>query len=232
MGYMGLKVRKVNSYFRIGSKYWPRYTFTTYNKVKRFQRKKGLKATGNVNLATWRKMGFSEKDWNNMGAYVTPKSKTITPASSRTAYINAMVKTAEHYRGANYVVGASGTRRQGLDCSGLIMQCMYSAGIGSDKINPVSHSKKGHEYESRNLWKCSSLKRVSYKNRKKGDLIFYSKRGTIIHVGLYVGNGKIIHSWPNKVIKSSARNKRWGKIHGVKRIFTIKKPPAPKDILL
>jgi len=44
-GYMGLKTRKVNRYFGIGSWYWPRYTSTTKAKVKNFQRKKGLKVT-------------------------------------------------------------------------------------------------------------------------------------------------------------------------------------------
>ncbi|MGI6767291.1 MAG: NlpC/P60 family protein [Lentihominibacter sp.] len=231
-GYMGLKVRKVNRYFRIGSKYWPRYTLTTYSKVKKFQKRKRLRITGNVNLETWKKMGFSESDWYNMGAYVTPKDNKITPASDRSDYVNAMIRTANNYRGADYVVGASGKKSQGLDCSGLIMQCMYAAGIGSDRINPVSHSKKGHEYESRNLWKCTQLKRVSYKNKKPGDLIFYSKRSKIIHVAIYTGNGKIVHSWPNKVIKSRINNKRWGRIHGVKRVLTTDKPAPPEEVVL
>lgn len=218
-GYMGLKVYKVNKYFGIGSVYWPRYTSITKSRVKAFQRRKGLKATGNVNLATWKKMGYSESSWYSLGAYVTPKKSNLNYASSRSDYVNAMVKTAESYVGAKYVVGASGRKKNGLDCSGLIMQCMYGAGVSIPGINPVTHSKRGHEYESRNMWKSKYLKRASYKNRKKGDLIFYQKGGVIIHVALYVGNNKIIHSWPNRVMKSSATNSRWGKIAGVKRIF-------------
>ncbi len=55
-------------------------------------------------------MGFSESDWYNMGAYVTPKYNKITPASDRSDYVNAMIRTANTYRGADYVVGASGKR--------------------------------------------------------------------------------------------------------------------------
>ena len=218
-GYMGLKVYKVNKYFGIGSVYWPRYTSGTKSRVRAFQRRKGLKATGNVNLETWKKMGYSESSWYKLGAYVTPVRKELNLASTRSDYINAMIRTAESYRGAKFVVGASGRKSDGLDCSGLIMQCMYSAGVSIPGISSVSHSKRGHEYESRNMWKSKYLKRVSYKSRKKGDLIFYQKGGRIIHVALYVGNGKIIHSWPNCVMKSSAALSRWGKIAGVKRIF-------------
>ena len=78
LGYMGLKVRKVNSYFHIGSYHWPRYTATTKMKVRRFQKRHHLKATGNVDKKTWLKMGFSEKSWYQMGAYTSPIGVDLT----------------------------------------------------------------------------------------------------------------------------------------------------------
>ena len=95
LGYMGLKVKKVNRFFHIGNRYWPRYTRTTKNKVKAFQRKKHLKVTGVVDKKTWLKMGFSSKSWYSLGAYVTPVK--VNPASTKSQHIETMIKTAEKY---------------------------------------------------------------------------------------------------------------------------------------
>lgn len=213
-GYMGLKTRQVNRYFGIGSKYWPRYTSTTKSKVKSFQRKKGLKVTGNVNKATWLKMGYSESSWNNMGAYVSPIK--VNPSSTKTQHIEAMIDRAYDYLGSDYVVGASGTPKQGADCSGLVMQALYAAGVEIPGINPVTHSKAGHEYESRNMWNKAKFKKVSYSNRKRGDLIFYHSGGVVIHVAIYLGNNKVIESWPNKVRVARVDHHA---IKGVMRVF-------------
>ena len=75
-GYEGLKVKKVVQYFGInngvgmGAAY---YGSRTQSAVTNFQRRNGLPATGVVDLATWRKMGFTDYDWYNLGAYVHPK---------------------------------------------------------------------------------------------------------------------------------------------------------------
>ena len=217
-GYMGLKVKAVNKYFGIGDKNWPRYTSTTKNKVKAFQKKKGLKATGVVNKATWLKMGFSESSWYNLGAYVTPVK--VNPSSTKKQHIEAMISTALSYKGAPYVVGASGRTSQGADCSGLVMQALYSAGVDPYPVSVVRHSKPGYEYESRNLFSSSKFRKVAYKDKKRGDLIFYaSSSGVVIHVGIYLGNGKIVHSWPNKVMVSSVKTGGWSRIAGVRRVF-------------
>jgi len=215
LGYMGLKTRQVNRYFGIGNKYWPRYTSTTKAKVKSFQKKKGLKVTGNVDKKTWLKMGYSEKSWNTMGAYVSP-IKT-NPSSTRSQHVEAMIDRAYDYLGSDYVVGASGTPSQGADCSGLVMQALYASGIEIPGINPVTHSKAGHEYESRNMWNKADFKKVSYKNRKRGDLIFYHNGyGTVIHVAIYLGNNKVIEAWPNKARIAKVKHHP---IKGVMRVF-------------
>ena len=211
---MGLKTRKVNRYFGIGSWYWPRYTSTTKAKVKNFQRKKGLKVTGNVDKKTWLKMGFSESSWKNMGAYVSPIQ--VNPSSTKKQHIEAMIDRAYDYMGADYVVGASGTPKQGCDCSGLVMQALYAAGVEIPGINPVTHSKAGHEYESRNMWNKADFKKVSYSNRKRGDLIFYHSGGVVIHVAIYLGNNKVIESWPNHVRVARVDHHP---IKGVMRVF-------------
>lgn len=218
LGYMGLKVRKVNNYFHIGNKYWPRYTSQTKQKVKAFQRKKGLKATGVVNLKTWRAMGFSEKSWNTLGAYVSPIK--VNPSSTKKQHIDAMINTAKKYLGSDYVVGASGKPSQGADCSGLIMQALYAAGVDPYPVSCVRHSKAGYEYESRNLWKNKKFKSVPYGKKKRGDLVFYrGNGGAIIHIAIYLGNGKVIESWPNKVVIWPIKNSHRSRVAGIKRVF-------------
>ena len=217
-GYMGLKVRKVNNFFHIGSKYWPRYTSLTRQKVKAFQRRKHLKATGVVNLKTWTKMGFSKKSWKTLGAYVSPIK--VNPSSTKKQHINAMIRTAKKYLGSDYVVGASGKPSQGADCSGLIMQALYAAGVDPYPVSCVRHSKAGYEYESRNLWTSKKFKAVPYSKKKRGDLIFYrGGGGAIIHVAIYLGDGKVIESWPNKVVIWPIKNSHRSRVAGVRRVF-------------
>ncbi|MDR2611123.1 MAG: C40 family peptidase [Clostridiales Family XIII bacterium] len=218
VGYMGLKVLKVNQYFRIGNKYWPRYTATTKKKVKNFQKKKKLKATGVVDEKTWLKMGFSKESWYSLGAYVSPLRVDLS--STQSAHIEAMIARAYDYLGAYYVVGASGTPSQGADCSGLVMQALYAAGVSLEPISAVRHSKSGYEYESRNIWASKKLKTVAYADRKRGDLIFYqNRRGVVNHVAIYLGSNKVIESWPNKVVVQPVKNSHRSNIKGVKRVF-------------
>jgi cell wall-associated NlpC family hydrolase len=218
IGYMGLKVRKVNRYFHTGNKHWPRYTTTTARMIKQFQKKKKLKVTGVVDKITWLKMGFSSKSWNELGAYV---SRTlVNPSSTKSEHIEAMISRAYDYLGSDYVVGASGTPAQGADCSGLVMQAMYAAGVSLDPIGSVRHSKRGYEYESRNMWASKKLKTIPYSKKKRGDLIFYKGRGgAVVHVAIYLGNGKVIESWPNKVVIWPIKNSQRNNIKGVKRVF-------------
>ncbi len=217
-GYMGLKVRKVNDYFHIGSKYWPRYTSLTQSKVKAFQRKNKLPATGIVDRKTWIKMGFSETSWSRLGAYVSPIQ--VNPSSTKKEHIEAMIRTAKKYLGSDYVVGASGKPSQGADCSGLVMQGLYAAGVDPYPVSCVRHSKAGYEYESRNLWTNKKFKSIPYTKKQRGDLIFYKGRGgAIIHVAIYLGNGKVIESWPNKVVIWPIKNSHRSMVAGVKRVF-------------
>ena len=163
-------------------------------------------------------MGFSESSWYNLGAYVSPI--IVDPSSTKKDHIDAMISTAKKYLGSNYVVGASGKPRQGADCSGLIMQALYASGIDPYPVSCVRHSKPGYEFESRNIWKNKKLKTASYTKKKRGDLIFYQgPSGAINHIAIYLGGGKVIESWPNKVVIQPIKNGRRSRIKGVKRVF-------------
>ena len=131
-----------------------------------------------------------------------------------------MISRAYDYLGDNYIIGASGAPGLGIDCSGLIMQALYAAGIDMSPINPVRHASPGYEYESANIWASSKFKHVDYKERKRGDIIIYcNEKGTVIHSAIYLGDDKIIEAWPNQVTESAVLNYQHSLVKGVVRPF-------------
>ena len=217
-GSMGLKVRKVQQRLGMSKSNKAIVGPITISKVKAFQKKKGLPQTGEVNYKTWKALGLSDNDWNNLGTYVSPIR--VNKNSTKKDCIETMINRAYDYLGTEYIVGAAGKPGQGVDCSGLVMQALYSAGINPLPVNIVRHSQPGYEYESKNLYNSKKLKKISYKNRKRGDLIFYSNsNGVIIHIAIYLGNDKVIESWPTKVVVWPIKNSERSRIAGVRRVF-------------
>ena len=157
---------------------------------------------------------------HGLGYYTSPV--LVNRHSSKKDHIEAMIKTAYKYKGDPYVVCRSGEPGKGLDCSGLVMQACYGAGVDLWPVNPWRHRLTKYEYESRNIAKMSRLKTVAYKNRQRGDLIFFcNSRGTIIHVAIYLGNNQIIHSTSvgSHVVVTGMGGGAYGRPCKVKRIF-------------
>lgn len=152
------------------------YNQATYNAVKNFQRRHGLKATGNVNLKTWQKMGFSKKSWYGIDSYVAPlKAKAW---QGRKAHVEAMIYQAYKYMGKPWLAGCSSSPAYGVDCSGLVIQGLYAGGISPVPTSSIGHAHPGNEWNSRNLGADKHLKRVAYSQRRRGDLVFYYQPGT------------------------------------------------------
>ena len=217
-GYEGIKTWKVMH--RMGTWYGKNYyNKATYNAVKNFQRRHGLKATGNVNLKTWQKMGFSKKSWYGIDSYVAPlKAKAW---QGRKAHIEAMINQAYKYMGKPWLAGCSSSPAYGVDCSGLVMQGLYAGGISPVPTSSIGHAHPGNEWNSRNLWADKHLKRVAYSQRRRGDLVFYYQPGThtIWHVAIYLGNNRVIESWPPRVMVAPITNSQRNVIAGIKRPF-------------
>lgn len=220
-GFEGLKVMYVMR--KLGVGYGIGMGGAIYNDrvviaVKGFQTRAGLPVTGVVDYNTWVAMGLPWQDWFNLGAYVSPM--LVDKYSTREEHIEAMITTAYQYLGTPYVIGASGAPGTGIDCSGLVMQALFAAGLDVSPINPIRHSYPGYEYESRNMWSSPYFKHVSYAERQRGDLIFYqSSGGTVIHVAIYLGNDMVIESWPNEVVVWPIVNSQRSNIKGVVRPF-------------
>ena len=94
---------------------------------------------------------------------------------------SAVAQAAYNYLGERYVWG-SAQPGVGFDCSGLTSY-LYNKVCGISLYrNSAAQSNNGYP--------------VSKSNLKQGDLLFFSTNGSgsISHVGIYVGNGKMIHA--------------------------------------
>jgi len=113
-----------------------------------------------------------------------------------------IVNVAKAYLGERYVWGGNGLR--GYDCSGFTKQVFEQNGIRIP----------------RNSWRQAKVgKKVSKRELKKGDLIFFTSKHhhKINHVGIYLGHGKFIHAsrFHHKIVISPLREYRryfkWGR---------------------
>src|SRR5665811_656992 len=102
----------------------------------------------------------------------------------RTQNINQVVETAKSYHGTPYRYG--GTTRSGIDCSALVYHSFKSVGVTLPRTSS-EQSKIG--------------KRISVKNLKKGDVIFFAtgkRRRKVTHAGIITskrrGNLQFIHA--------------------------------------
>ena len=87
----------------------------------------------------------------------------------------AIIASAMKYLGVPYVWG--GTSPSGFDCSGLVQYVYAENGIS---IPRVTYSQQ------------AAATPVSFSDLQPGDLVFWG--GSAYHVGIYIGDGKYIHS--------------------------------------
>jgi probable lipoprotein NlpC len=127
--------------------------------------------------------------------------KTVVKTTKRGATkIDKIISNALKYKGVPYKFG--GTTRRGMDCSGLVYVSYLQENTPLPRVSR-DMAKKG--------------KKVSLKNAKKGDLLFFKtfkKRNRINHVGLIISVKKnqirFIHATTSRgVITSLLSNKYW-----------------------
>lgn len=90
-----------------------------------------------------------------------------------------IVRSALSFRGTRYRYGGNG--RHGFDCSGFTK---YLYGKGEGVGLPRTAAQQYH-----------SGRKVAWNDIKPGDLLFFSTHGRRVgHVGVYAGNGKMVHA--------------------------------------
>lgn len=187
--------------------------------IMNIQRSHGLPATGWVDLPTWRALGYSDDLWYGIDSYVSP---TLTnPAATRQQRIDAMINTAYHYMGKPWWAGCSSAPSWGVDCSGLVMQALYGAGINPTTVSSTHHGYPGNEWNSRNLFVDPHFQNVSWNERQRGDLVFYYQPGTrtIWHVAILLDPNTVIESWPPSVMVQPILNGQRNVVAGIRRVF-------------
>ena len=126
--------------------------------------------------------------------YVSPV--LVNSTSTRADHIEALIKTANKYKGDSYINMKSGAPGNGIDASGLVIQACYGAGVD---LWPISPSTRPYNCVPKIM--DSKLATIKYTSdhyyMSRGDLIFFQiSDGSYGHVAIYTGLGKIVHASP------------------------------------
>lgn len=121
-------------------------------------------------------------------AYATPSR--ISVDATREDCINAFVGRAYEYLGTPYIWDYACAPGVGVDCAGLVLQCLYACGVDTFPMNPYDHYfTPGHDHYANDLWNYSGFLHLDFSQAQRGDIVCYSG-----HVAIYIGNGRIIEA--------------------------------------
>lgn len=147
----------------------------------------------------------------------SPTEEKKGPSSE---FFQLVVRLSKQLLGKSYQLGGSGYGSEGIDCSGLVKR-IYNALTLS-----LPHS-------SREQAKLGSLvtNKLDLSRLKIGDLLFFKRnRGSqISHTGIYIGEGKMIHSASKKgvVISDLEKSDYYNRNFVVaKRLFILQEPQS------
>lgn len=118
----------------------------------------------------------------------TGLSSTATPSlsSSTTRRANIgtsdsnIVNAAQNYIGTPYVWGGESMSEGGMDCSGFVYNALKDAGYNVSRTTAQGYRSYGTS--------------ISKADMQPGDLVFFGSNDNATHIGIYVGNGQMIHS--------------------------------------
>ena len=113
------------------------------------------------------------------GAYTASGNTVQTTNPSATG--NTIADAAQKYIGTPYVWGGESMSEGGMDCSGFVYNALKDAGYKVGRTTAQGYRSYGTS--------------VSKADMQPGDLIFFGKNNNdASHIGIYLGNGKMIHS--------------------------------------
>lgn len=118
---------------------------------------------------------------NGQSTGVAPSASALGSNPSSTA--DKIIRTAKSYIGVPYLWGGSSPK--GFDCSGFVQYVFAKHGISLPRTTDTQYKEGTY---------------VSKSKLQPGDLVFLQNtyRDGISHVGIYVGDGKMIHASSSK----------------------------------
>ncbi len=132
----------------------------------------------------------------SQGTIKSPSSKSSVGKTSKLR--KSITSYAGEFKGTKYQYG--GTSPKGFDCSGLTYYVFNKYKIGLPR-GSYNQAKVG--------------KRISLRQTKPGDLVFFGKRGKVNHVAMVVNNSssgvEVIHSTSSKgvIIENINKSSYW-----------------------
>jgi hypothetical protein len=138
----------------------------------------------------------------------TPENMEVVSA----AQADRIIRTARRYINTPYRFGASTNSTRYFDCSSFTQRAFGTHGISLPRTSR-SQAKIG--------------RRVTVNQLRKGDLVFfywpgrYSSNRIVGHVGIYIGNGRVIHATPRNGVHivNAANSSYWRRTYlGARRV--------------
>lgn len=93
---------------------------------------------------------------------------------------SSLVNSAQKFIGTPYVWGGESMSEGGMDCSGFVYAALKDAGYDIGRTTAQGYRSYGTT--------------VNKSDMQPGDLVFFGKNGNASHIGIYIGNGQMIHS--------------------------------------
>ncbi|MEB3203061.1 MAG: peptidoglycan-binding protein [Candidatus Sericytochromatia bacterium] len=210
----------------------------TERAVRAFQAAKGLVVDGEAGTQTWAALGLEGLPRQAAAAPSAPSAANPAPVGGAFPPLPApdseqaarMIGVAFQFLGQPYDKGSKSKQSRSTDyyhgvgpveCSGLIGQAVLGAGLTWADGSPLKGKVLSYTLTLRD-----NLPPISREELKPGDLVFFnSSLGPWRHVGIYIGDNKMIHSGMKGVEVRDLANYSLDEA-GYRRIIGAPKPPA------
>jgi cell wall-associated NlpC family hydrolase len=189
---------KKTGHFTYKNGYTTYYGSYTTSAVKNFQKQNKLKATG---IADTKTIKLIKQKASAKTAAAKKKVTPVKKATVKKASFN--VNAAKKLTGIRYTYGGT-SPKTGFDCSGFVTYVMNQHSVKLPRRSADMYNVGQ---------KVTSL--------QPGDLVFYNTSGRgVSHVGIYIGNGQMIHSASKNVKVDNMSSSYWKKRYvGAKRVL-------------
>ena len=148
-----------------------------------------------------------------MGERVTERAHHMAHRASE------LVVTAMGFLGVPYRRGGSSVDAGGFDCSGFV-KAIYEQTVG------LVLPRRANE-------QAAATQKIDKKELQPGDLVFFNTlRRTFSHVGIYIGDGKFIHSpKPGAQVRVEDMGVSYwaSRFDGARRVVVAHEPATPRS---